>query len=239
MNGHRTCVVCLPRSGSQLCEKLVSEIHNAFSLDEYLEKWHESHYKLDENKNISLIRHIHITSPFIMREDVAKRIDFLKQINKDQPLTLRLFLMDNYDKAILKNIMTELKGIGFEFIALYRDAIMDQLLSFMLAYSWTGLKKEMVFHLNTVIDKPIHINLTPALRERLSVIKTSSVHWDRNVSVVLDNIPFERVSYETMYADMEKIYQRKFNYSGNKTITVDPMDLILNKEEVMDFLNNQ
>jgi hypothetical protein len=38
---------------------------------------------------------------------------------------------------------------------------------------------------------------------------------------------------------MEKIYDTTFKYQGKKSINGDPLDLILNKDEVLDFLSSK
>ena len=54
MTGHRTCILCLPRSGSQLCETLSGEKHSSLQLGEYFENWNRSEYIADVNNNIIL-----------------------------------------------------------------------------------------------------------------------------------------------------------------------------------------
>ena len=54
MNGHRICIICLPRSGSQLCEILSGEKHSSLQLGEYFENWNRGEYVTDNDNNLIL-----------------------------------------------------------------------------------------------------------------------------------------------------------------------------------------
>ena len=237
MNGHRTCIICLPRTGSQLCEKLTCEINNAYNLGEFFEDWNRSEYIIDSNNNIHLKNFaMMMTSGFKIVDDFETRLVLLKKVDLNQPLTLRMFLMDHYDKDILFKIIVELKNMGFEFITLQRN-IKEQLLSYMIANTHLYSNNKNVFSINQSISEPVTINLTK-VKFPVNQIYNSSINWKINVSKVLYNIDYKTVNYESVYSDMEKIYNKKFKYSGEKSIEGDPFDLILNKEEVTSFLMN-
>ena len=233
MTGHRTCILCLPRSGSQLCERLVSEIHNAFSLNEYFENWNQSEYVLDPSNTISLRQFNTILTLFSKTPNFEEKLDLLKQVNINQPLVLRIFLMDHYNKDDLMKIILGLNHIGFEFITLTRD-IEEQLLSYMIARTYV----KNVFGINSEINDPVHININK-LSKVLTQIYDSHLLWENNLSMLLRNVEHKQVKYESIYSDMENIYNTKFKYLGKKSIKNDPFDLILNKEEVMGFLLNK
>jgi hypothetical protein len=95
-----------------------------------------------------------------------------------------------------------------------------------------------VFGINSEINEPVYINLN-GLSKVLTHIYDSHLLWEKNLSIVLKDIEYQTVNYESIYSDMENIYNTKFNYSGKKSIKTDPFDLILNKEEVMGFLLNK
>ena len=95
-----------------------------------------------------------------------------------------------------------------------------------------------VFGINSEINEPVYINLTK-LNKVLTHIYDSHLLWEKNLSMLLHNIEYQKVKYESVYSDMEKIYNTKFKYLGKKSINVNPFDLILNKEEVMGFLLNK
>jgi len=232
MNGHRTCIICLPRSGSQLCEILSGEKHSSLQLGEYFENWNRSEYIADEDNNIRFKNYASISSDFKLFENVEQRLDLLKHTNINQSLTLRIFLMDQYDKDTLSNIIIELKNIGFEFITLTRD-IKEQLLSYMIARTYV----KNVFGINSEINQQVTIDLIK-LNKVLTHIYDSHLRWEKNLSVVLHNIKYQTVNYESIYSDMENIYNTKFKYQGEKSIKDDPFDLIINREEVMGFLTN-
>jgi predicted DNA-binding protein YlxM (UPF0122 family) len=232
MNGHRICIICLPRSGSQLCEILSGEKHSSLQLGEYFENWNRSEYIIDEYNTIRLKNFASIPTNFQLFEGFEERLNLLKNTNTNQSLTLRIFLMDQYNKDTLSNIIIELKNIGFEFITLKRD-IKEQLLSYMVARTYV----KNVFGINSGINQPVYINLIK-FNKVLTHIYDSHLLWEKNLSLVLHNIEYQKVNYESIHVDMENIYNTKFKYQGEKSIKGDPFDLIINKEEVMDFLTN-
>jgi hypothetical protein len=232
MIAHRTCIICLPRTGSQLCELLSGEKHSSLQLGEYFENWNRSEYITYDN-NLRFKNHDRISSNFKLSENFEQRLDLLKHTNINQSLTLRIFLMDHYDKITLSNIILELKNIGFEFITLTRD-IKEQLLSYMIARTY----KQNVFGINSKINEPVYINLN-YLNNVLDQIYVSHLLWEKNLSTILHNIEYQKVKYESIYSDMENIYNTKFKYLGEKSIKIDPFDLITNKEEVIRFLSNK
>jgi len=236
MKGHRTCIICLPRTGSQLCEVLSGEIKSSFQLGEYFENWNRSEYVTDDDNNIRLKNFASIPSNFKIFEGFEERLNLLKNTNINQSLTVRIFLMDHYDKETLSKIIIELKNIGFEFITLTRD-IKEQLLSFMIARSYANNLKN-VFGINSEINEPVTIDIN-RLNNGLTEIYNSHLLWEKNLSIILHNIEYKKVKYESIYSDMEKIYNTKFKYLGEKSIKTDPFNLILNKEEVMGFLLNK
>lgn len=235
MKGHRTCILCLPRSGSQLCERLVSEIQDASPLNEYFENWNQSEYVLDANNFIQLRQFNKIPSYYKITPNFEEKLDLLKRVNINQPLVLRIFIMDHYSKDDLRKIILELHNIGFEFITLFRE-LRAQLLSYMVARSYQSSKNESVFEMNSAIAEPIKIDFNHNLYIPLYQIKNSSINWSKNLSFLLDSMSVNSVYYETIYSDMEQLYQTKFKYLGNKSIKSDPLELILNKTEVLNFL---
>ena len=237
MNARRICIVCLPRSGSQLCEKLVAEAIHSRELGEYFENWNQSEYALKFNDSLYVKKFIEQPSELMIRENFEESINLLKQTRISQPLTVRLFLMDHYNKNTLLNIVNNLKDIGFEFLTLHRD-LREQLLSYMIALSYHISKNKMVFTINKIIDEPVVVDIA-SLSHVLDNLITSSKKWEDNVSTILKNVGYKNVKYENIYQDMEGIFNTTFNYKGVKSINVDPLDLILNKTEVVEFLSNR
>ena len=234
MIGHRTCIICLPRTGGQLCEQLSGEVKSSLGLGEYFENWNRSEYSTYNNK-IKLTKYASVSSGFSIFENFEERLNLLK--NTTQSLTLRIFLMDYYDKTILSTIILELKNMGFEFLTLTRD-IKEQLLSYMITHSHTHTYAKNVFGLNSKINSPVYIDLNPVLKSVLIQMCDSHRLWEENLSIILPNIEYQKVRYESIYSDMEKIYDTKFKYLGEKSIKTDPLDLIINEEEVVRFLVN-
>lgn len=235
MKGHRTCIICLPRSGSQLCETLTAEVQNALKLGEYFENWNRSKYALDDNNNLYIKEIVEIKSKLMLRKDSEELLTLLKESNPSQALTLRIFLMDYYNKGLLSKIIKDLESIGFEFVVLHRD-LKDQLLSFMITLAYFNFKNKNVFGINSEIQEPIMINFDK-LGGMLEDLRNSSINWNNNLPVIFNNIPYQKIKYETIYNEMEKIYNTKFKYLGKKSIQGNPLDLILNKEEVINFIS--
>lgn len=237
MTGHRTCIICLPRSGSQLCEKLVAEANRAGQLGEYFENWNQTEYFLDSAKWLHLKKISEQLSPYMIKKDYKEYISLLKQTNLRQSLVLRLFLIDYYDKDVLLEIITNLKNLGFEFIALHRN-LKDQILSWMIAHSYRVIKDRDVFSINKLVDEPVNIDIK-LLSNILDILVTSSKNWEDNLSIILKNVDYTKIKYENIYNDMENYFNIKLNYNGVKSINGDPLDFILNKEEVVDFLTSR
>jgi len=236
MNGHRTCIICLPRTGSQLCEKLVAEISDASKLGEFFENWNrDSQYKLDSNSYLHLTEVALLPSPFKLTNTITEQLSLLTRVNPTQSLSIRLFLMDHYDKVELSNIVVELKNMGFEFITLVRD-LREQLLSYMIAHTHTTSINNNAFNINSFVTEPATINISK-FYGTLKQIVDSSINWGKNISSILNNIDYQQINYKTIYSDMSRIYNTEFKYSGIKSIKGDPFDLIVNKREVMGILD--
>jgi hypothetical protein len=238
MNTHRTCIICLPRSGSQLCEKLVAQVtFTHWHLGEYFENWNQSEYVLAVNNKLYLKKFNQQPSGLMIRENYKEYISLLKKADSTQSLVLRLFLIDYYDKDILIEIITDLKNLGFEFLALHRD-IKDQLISYMIALTYKMSKNKDVFSINRIIDEPVNIDLD-SLSVILDILVTSSKNWGNNLSTVLKNVEYKNIKYENIYQDIENHFNSKITYKGLKSIKGDPLDLILNKKEVIDYLSSR
>ena len=238
MIGHRTCIICLPRSGSQLCEKLAAEATSALTLSEYFEDWNRSEYVLGPiKKHLHLKKFVNQLSALMIRKNFEEAMTLLKQVNRAQPLTIRLFLMDYYDKNTLSKIITDLKAIGFNFLVLHRNA-REQLLSYMIALEYLSSKNKMVFTINTMIDETVTIDITSRIHV-LDQLVLSFKNCESNLSIVLKDVEYQKIKYENIFQDMETAFNTKFTYSGKKSINVDPLDLIINREEVLNFLSSR
>jgi len=88
MIGHRTCIICLPRTGSQLCEMLSGEKYSSLQLGEYFENWNRSEYIVDNDNNIRLKNFSSIPTNFKLFEGFEERLNLLKNIN----INIKLFL---------------------------------------------------------------------------------------------------------------------------------------------------
>ena len=172
MNGHRTCIICLPRSGSQWCEKLVYEIQGAYTLVEYFESWHKSTYTFDLNNYIIDRQFINNADEYNLTVNITEHIDLLKKINPTQPLTIRFFLFNHYNKNDVITIMKELKTLGFEFLVLHRN-LKEQLLSYIIARTYKQMGDPLAFFINRERNKLVTVNIDDKLINGLTKIFNS------------------------------------------------------------------
>lgn len=232
----RTCIICLPRTGSQLCERMISSIDNATMLGEYVEAWNDSIYALDENKFLFMDKFISKKEPFNIHPLFDDRIKKIINSNKTQPFVLRLFLMDNYNKETFKSIIDNLNAAGFNFLTLYRS-LEDQLLSYCIAYSNLARNKNTFIIDSAVVDK-VFVNISK-IESTIEHISRSNKKFSMNVKYIFEekNLNVNHIEYESLVNDIHKIYGIKIETGGNKTVQGNHLDYILNKEETIRLIN--
>lgn len=234
-SSNRFCIICTPRTGSQWCVKLIEEAVNSFDLSEFFENWNNSTFYVD-NGFVKLKEFIHTKNvPFDINNNYNERIDLLKRADLTQPLTIRFFLFDKYPKEVTKFIIEELQKINFNFIVLDRN-FQEQILSYLIARLSTNKFNKNFFNPNEVIVDPIYVKLDERLKKTLDNIYVSKKNWNANINELFKNIPYHVVRYESMIEDMEKILNTQLKYNGEKSIKGDPLDLIINRHEILTFI---
>lgn len=229
---------CLPRSGSQLCVKLIEEYNKGYDLGEFFEGWNNSEYKIYDN-NIQLENFItNFNVGFSINKNYKNRLKLLSNTNRNFPINLRLFLMNKYDKNILQEIIDCLHKNNFTFISLYRNVI-DQLLSFMIASSYQSTFKKNIFTINSVADKKIFVNVIK-LEPVLQHIYDSNLNFENNLKKLFSNISIKKIDYENITDDFSKlVVNKKYNYKGEKTVQGNYFDIIQNEKEVKNFIKEK
>lgn len=234
MIGKRICIICTPRSGSQLCAKLINQYNNALDLNEYFERWNQSIYQIND-EGLALKEHISVSSHFSIEENYHDRIEVLKSAKNDQPLTLRLFLLEKYPKNIISTILSELQKLDFEFIQLDRKNVFDQILSYLITIQYRVSLNKNVFGMNSKITDRVTIDLSLA-EKFINILYPSIVNLSANVKTILPNTVVKHVYYETIFDDIGMLCETKFNNTGIKSIEGDPLDLVINKDDLLSLL---
>ena len=230
---NRVCILCTPRSGSQWCAKLINDVYD---LGEYFEQWNQNYYQLDHHKYISLVQQNHIKHPFAIAQNYQTRCDLLYESDRQQPLVLRLFVMDHYSKNTLADICQQLQQLGFEFIKLSRLNARDQILSYAIARSCRDRYKKNIFTINSVINDRIIID-APTIAYTVKILKPSIKNFHDNVNKIINHIPLTSVRYEYMIQDIQQIHNHSLQYIGQKTTPINPAELIINYPMVSKFID--
>jgi LPS sulfotransferase NodH len=236
LNG-RVCILCTPRSGSQLCAKIISELNSATDLGEYFENWNRSEYQCDDKNYIVLSHTKSQDSLFEIDSDYQNKIKFLSAADQTQPMTIRLFVMNHYSQQTLLSICSSLNKIGFKFVKLSRANINEQLLSYAIALSSKKIYKRNIFGIGSSLTDKIYIS-PEIIDYTLKILKPSIENFHHNVDKCLSGITFDSVTYENIYQDLEKIYHHPFGVLDGKTIKGNPWDNILNAAQISAVLNS-
>lgn len=231
---NRVCVLTTPRSGSQLCENIIRDHNHAIPLGEYFEAWNQNKFIIADG-NLCLDSIGTKNSSFGIGEDYLERLDLLSQANHTQPVVLRLFLLEKYNKQELTTIVRGLNSINFKFICLQRKPLIDQLLSYIIAIHYRVYLKTSVFPINSDISTPVTIDI-PFTRKVIGTMYPSILNFNKNVNDILGNIPKYDIEYSSIYEDLGRLYDTEFHKTGTKSIEGNPFDLIINKDEVTDLL---
>lgn len=209
---------------------------DVFTLGEYFEAWNDNVYSFDENNFLFLNEIKANRNPFNLHPDTNDRIKKLTDCNKNQNFVVRLFLMDNYDKNILKLIVDHLRDLGFEFIALQRS-IEEQLLSYCIAYTNFYDHNNNTFVANSTIINKVFINIAK-IEPTIEHIARSNKNFNSNLNIIFGEeiTDVKHVNYESLAKDLGNIYDKKIEIMGNKTIEGSHLNYILNKEKTMQLI---
>jgi LPS sulfotransferase NodH len=235
MTYDKTCIICTPRSGSQLCETLIQRIQNDphINLGEYFEKWNQSEYLIINNQVKSIVKKDK-RSDYGIDDNYESRLSTLENIN--QNITLRLFCLFSYDIKKMQFIIEQLITQGFNFVILSRNNKKQQVLSWLIARSYTDHYSKNVFGANSIIDKPVEIDLKLYNNTIVNFMLTYR-YWDSIIEVLMNKITPKKVIYETIYEDLSNYYGKTFDRIGNKTVVGNHLDYIINKDEVAEYLD--
>jgi len=235
MTYKKTCIICTPRSGSQLCEKLIQQISpNTVLLGEYFEKWNQNNYEIEQN-NIKKIIHISKKTGFSIDPTYSQRLNLLRDL--EQSLTIRLFYLYGYEPFKIKTIIETLHQFGFEFIILSRNNKKEQLLSWLIAKAHSDFYKDnKIFVINNVLQCKVKIYLDNYKNIVNQFIFTYR-YWDKNITQLFKKINYHSIVYESIFNDLQKAYQFEFMPIGAKTINGNHLDYVENHNEVSDYLD--
>jgi hypothetical protein len=119
---------------------------------------------------------------------------------------------------------------------LSRNNKKEQVLSWLIARSYTDCYSKNVFGANSIIDQSIEINLK-LYQNAVSNFILTYRYWDSITELLMNGVTPKKVVYESIYDDLEIHYGQKFTSYGTKTIVGNPYDYIKNKDEVADYLD--
>ena len=224
----RICLLGLPRSGSQYIAELICRCHRD-SVTDCQEPFTESlELEAIENKNGNIVRTKN--KNFASLDDQCTHmINVINSTNSTQNLLLRLFLLDNIE-PFLPTIITELKKNNFQFLAIKRENIENQLLSYGIA--------QTTQQWNTFNSTPYNNG------QKYTIKNLGSMQWlydqikKYESRLALLECDYEIIRYEHAPADLLKILEIPIYRRSRlqKQIIGDPYDIIENSDEVKDFL---
>ena len=235
MTFDRTCILCTPRSGSQLCEKLLqqTQLEKYIHFGEYFEKWNQSTYIIENN---IVKQHIYQNkrNDYGIDESFKTRLSSLKSLQ--QPISLRLFCLYSYDIKTLQYIIDELRSFNFKFLVLTRNNKKEQLLSWLIARSYTDTFKHNVFGANSKLDNKVYIDIQK-YRNTIGNFVLTYRYWETMMQELLPTLEIKKVIYESIYHDMKLHYGIEFTTIGEKTIDKSYNEYVQNYDEVNQHLD--
>jgi hypothetical protein len=260
---HRTCIIGLPRSGSQLCEKLVAGQYNKtlilgllfdalkyttydnsgiitrtstnlhgkiqLSIGQYLQDTKFEAYKLNTVIEDMLATYASINS---ISHDWKERLRNIGDLDRNTPVTIRLFLDNMEELSLYKEIVMQLQNLGFKFLSLERE-FEAQVLSHLIARNYSMVHKD-IFTINSAILQPVLIPSNLLTSRMIESVAVTKLKWSTYMKMI--NVPIKFVNYETMLFDLEGIYNCAFKVAGHKTISGDPYNWIINADEIRQLL---
>lgn len=260
---YRTCIIGLPRTGSQLCEKLIaSAFNNTMMLGTYFDgstlknfiqsddigfaetvnpygqldtkivQFLESGNKTFASKKlIEDILEIYLKVNAIST-DWKHRMAVLSKLDHTIPVTVRLFLNNLHEMTTYKEIVQDLRNIGFSFISLERN-YESQVLSQLIARNYS-MTRENIFSMDSVIKEPITVPVNLFTAYVIQFAALMKLNWGTYMKML--QVPIKRVTYENMCVDLKSVYMRDFTITGHKTIQGDPYQWITNSDEIKELI---
>lgn len=229
----RTCILSLPRSGSQYCEKLISSLSNgATELNEFFHSWIATDYYIEDG--ILTIGEATQGEPALkLHPEFKHRIELLSNANPSQNFTIRMFLLTTFDKDNLSYIVQELSKINFKFVYLERN-FRDIVKSFgVAASSW------MSGHPVWVINSELPNCLTVKIEETKALTDIFyESYLKRKELLSMLNIPYSTVRYDNLVTDITTVFGSCPSYVGNRTINKELEKFVTNSKEFIDLINS-
>ena len=232
----RTCILCLPRTGSQYCENLIASLDDRFILSEYLELWNKSEYVVDHNSMFWIKTRIvdneekPITSSSINSE-YLDRLELLKKARASQKFTMRLFMFSDYN---LEDIVAKLGDMGFDFVNLRRD-FYSMAMSYTLGYNYAS-QGSPIWLADSQISSQVKVDINET-KKRLDRIYTAVNDWEDNLTKL--NIDCPTLNYNTLVDDITNLFGAVPKYTGIKTVhNNDYLTHIINKDEVLNMMES-
>lgn len=252
---NRICILSLPRSGSQFCENIISNMYEdppMIMLGEFFHWWKCGIYnniELDPETKLLVKKINHRTGiDFIERrskrvklniEGWKDNLELLKNMDKTQPVSVRLqvfpYLCNNRLRMLeYRELIYELKALNFKFISLERD-FDERVLSLLIANAYAEIKNEYVFPINNIADERVLITEHEISKIEREYINSSK--WVESMDRLIGSYGYDSIRYETIYEDLSRVFDREVpKIGGVKTIQDNPYDLIINAEEVEDMI---
>lgn len=227
----RTCILCLPRTGSQYCENLIASLDQECTiLGEYLEAWNEMDYQLDDNSILNGGPEVKVRTTFAINSKYPRRLSLLKESNASQNFTMRLFGFDYYN---LNEITSILEDSGFKFVSLTRD-FRAMALSYAIALN-SAIRGTPIWTINSPVADPVVINIA-VTKQILDKIYQSHVVWNDTLSSL--NVSSISLQYNTLVDDITTAFGQVPTYTGTKTIPHDYLNHIVNKNDVIEMIDS-
>lgn len=233
----RYCILTLPRSGSQLCEKILEDNNpNCYRLSEMFEDWYKFHFILEKNNKIHKVLKDSFLISDKISDDWEYKLNLIRKADCTVDYTLKIFLYNQRNVYQQKKIVSSLSHDNFVFVSLKRN-FEDVVLSNLIAKCYFR-KGENIYGMGTQITKePIVIPIEESfVYYQISTLFTSHLFWDQRIKFLLGNNKVFNVRYESIYEDCEKILNHKIEVIKGKTLETNGYDYIINKDEIREII---
>lgn len=235
LDHHRYAVVGVPRSGTQLLESFVkysltkkygdvTDLQEIFTTQAAL----VNTLSLDNNR-VSISKGSDVKVYDAMRVS-KERLELIKQADRTQPLTCRVFLDNRMSCIGFKDGLRYLQDLDFKFVYINRR-FDHKILSFIFAkesFIFSTVKNSMVLHIDT--DELKTIIIARYLIEE---------HHKKMMDSVLSD--YQTVDYDTLTSKTESLDEEEkkqaFGIFTNKQLAIDPYEQVENSDEVKQVFN--
>lgn len=230
LDHHRYAVLGVPRSGTQLLESFVkysltkkygdvADLQEIFTTQAAL----VNTLSLDNNRvNISHGSDVKLYDAMRVSKD---RLDIIKQADKTQPLTCRVFLDNRMSCIGFKDGLSYLQDLDFRFVYINRR-FDHKILSVIFAkesFIFSTVKNSMILHID--IDELKTIIMARYLIEE---------HHKKMMNSILPNchvVDYDSLTSKAELLDEEEKKQA-FGIFTNKQLALDPYEQVENSDEV-------